>query len=125
MSVAAEIWLDDPPPESGVRLRRAPVAPAPARPADLDFSRVVVEAFAEASVEAFRLLSVLSPLQGSWWIPRLGQLGSIALTVLGWCREDPATKLDRRTLGRRWPELVPDAAALDRLAGLMVDWICR
>jgi len=153
MQGTAERWVDEVPPESGVRRIARRPAPSVARPAETaphtasaapplaphtasaapplaPDAEVLREVGEQVFLEVWDLMLALQPLQGPWLRVGLGHMGTIALRVLGWeieeRREEGAT--DRRgvkTLRERWPELVPGYASMDRLVGLMVDWICR
>jgi hypothetical protein len=122
-SVAPLRLDDDAPPESGVR-RRAPLpgiaAPLPAA----SDARVVAEVAEEVLAEVWELGRALAPLQGPWLGLGLGlgHLGAALLTAARWRHEGDHPAL---CIGKRWPELVPGFAAMDRLAGLMVDVLCR
>ncbi len=116
---------DDSPPPSGVRLRlavEAPEAPAsfePTAPVSDVERHALAEALAlvgeEVVLETWALVRALSPLQGAWLKLGLGQLGAAVFTAGAWHRGE---------LRERWPELVPGYAAMDCLAGVMVDAIC-
>jgi hypothetical protein len=122
----ADVWRDDDaPPESGVRPRPSvAIVLRPRRaPASQALSRdVLAEVGEEVFFEVWGIVRALSPLQGAWLRLGLGQLGAALLTAADW----PASPRERplRVLRERWPELVPGYAAVDRLAGLMVDRIC-
>jgi hypothetical protein len=116
-SVAPLRFDDDAPPPSGVR-RRAPEAATPL-PSD---AQVVAEVAGEALAEVWALWRALSPLQGPWLALGAAQAGAALLAAARWRHEgeDPA-----RCISTRWPELVPGSAAMDRLAWMMVDVVCR
>ncbi len=107
-AVAPLLDDDDAPPASGVRLI------APAR--EPDVAREVAE---EVFFDVLELWSAVSPLQGAWFELGLGAVGRAALGVTCWERPDG------RTLRARWRELLPGYSALDTLAHLMVDRLCR
>jgi hypothetical protein len=117
---------DDAPPPSGVRVRRSAVVlelrrgyggvPHRDRPHRAEAS-VLSEVVEEVFFEVWSLVRALSPLQGAWLHPGPRDLGAAALTMATW--RHPSE------LRERWPELVPGQAGMDRLAGLMVDALCR
>jgi hypothetical protein len=116
---------EEAPPASGVRVRVAAVRalPGTAAPSPGDVERDVLAHIAEeVFFEVWETVRVLSPLQGAWFGLDLRRLATAALTVTGW-RCGPAVK-PADVLRRRWPELVPGHAAMDRLVGLMVDALC-
>jgi hypothetical protein len=114
-SVAPRLDDDDAPPQSGVRvIVPARYAGEAERPTD-----VAAEVAEEVFFDVLELWSAVSPLQGAWFELGLGAIGRAALTVTCW--EQP----DGRTLRSRWQELLPGYVALDALANLMVDRICR
>jgi hypothetical protein len=78
---------------------------------------VLADVAEEVFFEVWSLVGALSPLQGPWLRLGLPQLGAALLTTTAW--HDPS-----QGLRERWPELVPGAASMDRLAGLMVDTLC-
>jgi hypothetical protein len=108
---------DDAPPPSGVRVRPIVVASL-ALPARGDVLADVAE---QVFLEVWSVVRPLCPLRGAWFqvgLAPLGVLAAEATTLL--CAADKP----RMLLTRRWPELAPGAAALDRLAYLMVDLLC-
>ena len=127
MDAVAELLRSDDPPESGIRTRvPSPDAaePAPHRvvPNDpADERALLAEVGEEVFFEVWDAVRVLAPLQGDWLRVGAGDVAGAALTVAGW-HEDPTQCA--KALRRRWPELVPGARAMDKLAWLMVDVIC-
>lgn len=139
MNAVAELPRDDDsPPPSGVRLRAFafPVpSPIPAAvgsatgalPPEPD---VLAEVAEEVFLQTWEVVRVLSPLQGSWLKLGLGHLEHLGAAVSavgagawrGARRGEP--RLTAKVLHERWPELVPGYAAMDCLAGVMVDAIC-
>jgi hypothetical protein len=89
-------------------------------PSDRD---VLIEVGEEVFFEVWGVVRVLSPLQGAWLNLGPGQLVTAALTASHWRRE-PGER-PAKLLRRRWRELVPGRAAMDRMAHLMVDLLCR
>jgi hypothetical protein len=107
---------DDAPPPSGVRVRVVLLEPAPrAVPND-----VLLEVTEEVFFEVWSVVRALSPLQTPWFRIGLTPLATAGLEVTTWSSE----KGTMNELRRRWHELVPGVAALDRLAHLMVDALC-
>jgi hypothetical protein len=118
---------DDAAPPSGVRVRvltlrpaaraRAERAAAPER-TDHDELREVAE---EVFLQVWSVVRALSPLQGVWLRVGLAQVAVASVELSTWqLEEQPVAAV----LRRRWPELVPGSASLDRLAHLMVDTLC-
>ncbi len=120
---------DDAPPPSGVRPRvltlraasraREPVADVAGSPRRDE--ALLAEVAQEVFFEIWSVVRVIAPLQGRWLRVGLAQLAAASLHASTW-------QLDREpTLGvlrRRWPELVPGSASVDRLAHVMVDALC-
>jgi hypothetical protein len=107
---------DEAPPPSGVRARVVP--PPPAEPSD---ALVLAEVAGEVCADVFDCVRTLAPLQGVWFGLGWNQLGGVALSAARLWQEGGRSPA---VLRRRWPELVPGAAALDRLVWLMTDLIC-
>ena len=129
MDAARDFLRDDDPPESGVR-RRVPSIDAPApSPRRVDASgldaagerALLAEVGEEAFFEVLESVRALAPLQGDWLRVGVGDVSKAAVAVAGW---HEAPKPCVKALRRRWPELVPGARAMDKLAWLMVDVIC-
>ncbi len=116
-SVAPLRLDDDAPPPSGVRRRVREAAPPVASDA-----RVVAEVAGEVLAEVWELSRSLSPLQAPWLGVGPAQVAAALLAVARWHHEGDHPAL---CAGKRWPELVPGSAAMDRLAWLMVDVLCR
>jgi hypothetical protein len=108
---------DDAPPPSGVRVRVVVLEPAP-RPAHND---VLIEVTEEVFFEVWSLVRALSPLQAPWFRMGLTPLATAGLEVTTWSCGGGTSMNEVR---RRWHELVPGVAALDRLAHVMVDLLC-
>jgi hypothetical protein len=130
MDAVVDLERDDTPPPSGIRVRVLERAGAAAN--DLDRA-ALPEVAEEVMREVWRLVSALSPLQGAWLRVGIRPLGSAVLVALGWRGRGGARLLGAggsarsavEVLRAQWPELVPGYAALDCLAGLMVDRLCR
>ncbi len=120
MASVAPLQLDDDaPPPSGVRRRVWGAAPPVACASD---AQVVAEVAEEVLAEVWELWRTLSPLQAPWLALGRAQVGAALLTAARWRHDGDHPAL---CIGTRWPELVPGFAAMDRLAGLMVDLLCR
>ena len=110
---------DDAPPASGVRPRTVTVRRATASSSqDED---VLAEVMQEVFFEVLGVVRALSPLQGAWLRVGAAQMAVATLEITTW-QIAPRQHLD--VLRARWPELVPGAAGVDRLAHLMVDALC-
>jgi hypothetical protein len=128
-AVADLLRDDDTPPPSGIRVR----VPERAGSAANDLARdVLPEVAEEVFREVWELVHALSPLQGAWLRLGIRPLGSAVLTALRW-RAGSSPRLpgpdgsalpSLAVLRARWPELVPGYAAMNCLAGLMVDALC-
>lgn len=82
---------------------------------------MLAEVAGDVCAEVFDHVRALAPLQGVWFGLGWSQLGGTAISALRMWQEGGRSPA---VIRRRWPELVPGAAALDRLAWLMVDLIC-
>jgi hypothetical protein len=113
---------DDAPPPSGVRVvvlesgfsgaSRSYAGPRPVR------DDVLLEVTEEVFFEVWSVVRALAPLQTAWFRIGLTPLAAAGLEVSTW------SSGTSKELRRRWHELVPGVAALDRLAHLMVDALC-
>jgi len=124
VDAVAELLRSDDPPESGVRTRVVSPdasAPPPSRVEPTSEQALLAEVGEEVFFEVWDAVRALAPLQGNWLLVGAGDVAGAAVNVAEW-NEDP--KQCVKTLRRRWPELVPGARAMDKLAWLMVDVIC-
>jgi hypothetical protein len=120
---AADLERDEAPPASGPRRRvLVEVAVPPAAAENHAEPDVLAEVAAEVCGETWALFRGLSPLQGAWLAPGVGQVGSALMTAARWRSE--GERPVSATLRARWHELVPGHAAMGCLVGLMVDRIC-
>ena len=94
-----------------------PAAPAGGVPCSAD---VLPEVVVEVVFEVWDVVRALAPLQGAWFLVGPGQVGAAVATMTAWA----SAPCSKTRLRRRWPELVPGHAAMDRLVRAMVDMIC-